>query len=107
MAGVLCNPECPDKLVLGELTSNNWHIGVKIFVAVLIIGVALVCVIFKMLFMLWLLWLEKKQFHYINSLDEEIESVDHATLQVRRNFNFISEYKLNYLIPSVHNCHHS
>ena len=81
--GVLCNSQCPDKLQLGELTSNNWHTGIKIFIALLIAGLAVVCVAIKILFACWLLRLEKKQYDYINSLDKKLECTNQPTLQVQ------------------------
>ena len=82
-AGVLCNSQCPDELQLGELTSNNWHTGVKIFIALLIIVPAVVCIIIKVLFRVWLFQLEKQQKEYLewhqkegrNSLDDVNSSV--------------------------------
>ena len=82
--GVLCNDECPDTLLLGELTSNNWHLGVKILIAVLINGIALLCVVMKITFVLWLSRLEKKQNGYIESADEELECTDSATHPVQK-----------------------
>ena len=63
--GVLCNSQCPDELRLGELTSNKWHTGLKIFIALLIVIPAVGCIIIKVLFRLWLLQLEKKQEEYL------------------------------------------
>ena len=80
--GALCNSQCPDELSLGELTSNNWHIGVKLAIAALINIVALFCVAMKLSFMFWLRQLEKKQRLYLESLDDELESTDEATLPV-------------------------
>ena len=81
-AGVQCNPQCPDELRLGELTSNNWHFGIKIVIATLIISVAVLCVLMKCAFKLWLYRLEKKQNDYLHSLDEALEDTDGATLPV-------------------------
>ena len=82
--GILCNSQCPDELQLGELTSNNWHIGIKIFIAVLITGLAVLCVIIKVLFFFWLRWLEKQQDIHLNSPSyKKLESTDHDTPQVK------------------------
>lgn len=82
-SGVLCNSQCPDELRLGDLTSNDWHIGIKIGIAVLVIGIAFFCVIMKLVFWLWLYRLEKKQTDYLHSLDDdELEVTDSATLPV-------------------------
>lgn len=75
---------CPDQLLLGELTSNNWHLGVKILIAVLINSIALLCVVMKITFVLWLSRLEKKQNNYLESLDEELECTDSATHPVQK-----------------------
>ena len=80
--GVLCNRQCPDKLLLGELTSNNWHIGVKIFIVILIIGIATICTIVKLMFTIWLHKMEKKMNDYLHSL-YKMGSSDRAKLQVR------------------------
>ena len=69
--GVLCNSQCPDKLQLGELTSNNWHTGTKVFIALLIIGLAVVCIIVKVVFRLWLFQLEKKQEEYLKQFSDD------------------------------------
>ena len=66
--GTLCNRECPDKLLLSGLTSNNWHLGVKIFIVVVIIGISITCVIIKLLFALWLYVMEKKLNDYLHLL---------------------------------------
>ena len=83
-SGALCNSQCPDELQLGVLTSNNWHIGIKIGIAVLINAIAVICVIMKLASKLWLWRLEKKQIDYLHSLDEELEVTDSATMPVMR-----------------------
>lgn len=83
--GVLCNRQCPDNFSLGELTSNNWHFGIKIGIAVLIVVIAVLCVMMKLVFRFWLYRLEKKQTNYLDSLDnDELEVTDSATLPVMR-----------------------
>lgn len=88
--GVLCNSQCPDELRLGELTSNNWHMGIKIFISVLIIGLAVLCVVIKIVFILWLILLEKKQGNYLTSLDDELESTDNTMLPVQNVFERVT-----------------
>ena len=39
--GSLCNSQCPDELILGEPTSNKWHIGVKLAIVVLVVGLSI------------------------------------------------------------------
>ena len=82
-AGVLCNPQCPDQVLFGELTSNNWHLGVKIFIIALVLGIAVICVIVKLQFDTWLYVLETKLNRYLDSLDNKQENPAHARPQVR------------------------
>ena len=49
-AGSLCNDQCPDEIALGRLTSNSWPLSAKVIIVVQIFGVAIVCVILKVLF---------------------------------------------------------
>ena len=81
-AGVLCNSYCPEELVLGELTSNDWHLGVKISIVVLIVGVAVVSVIIKVMFVIWLYVLERKLNNYLHSLYKRAASSNRAQLPV-------------------------
>lgn len=67
---------------MGELTSDNWHIAVKILLAILINSLTILCVLMKIVFVLWLSRLEKKQADYLNSLDEEFECTDGVTQPV-------------------------
>ena len=68
---------------MGVLTSNNWNTGAKIFIALVIISLAVVCVIVKTWFSCWLIRLEKKQRDYIKSLDKKVECANQPTLQVK------------------------
>ena len=81
--GILCNSQCPDKLQLTELTSNNWHIGIKILIAVLITSLTVLCVIIKVLFFFWRHWLEKKQKNLLESSKNE-SSTDFSTKKVNK-----------------------
>ena len=72
--GPYCNEECPESFTLGELTSNNWPIGVKIVIAIIIVAIGMVCMFMKFLFKIWLFWLEKKQDNYLDSLDVDLET---------------------------------
>ena len=85
LAGTHCNSQCPDKLLLGELTSNNWHIGVKSTIAVLIVGLSIVCVLIKLTFVVWLYRLEKKlnYYMYLRSFLNKKKDDDHVVPQVR------------------------
>ena len=72
--GPYCNEQCPESFTLGELTSNNWPIGVKIVIAAVIVAIGMVCMFMKSLFKVWLFWLEKKQDNYLDSLDIDLEA---------------------------------
>ena len=80
--GILCNDQCPDQLLLGQLTSDNWPLWSKIFITVLVVGLATVCMLIKMAFVAWVWWLERKQDAYLESLEGDEEETD-AKLQVR------------------------
>lgn len=80
--GVLCNRQCPDMLRLGELTSNRWHLGVKLSIVLLVVGIAAICLIIKVMFAIWLCVLEKKLKYYLHSLYRHVSSPTHAQLQV-------------------------
>ena len=101
LQGILCNSQCPDELRLGELTSNNWHTGVKIFIAVLIAGLAALTVLGKIVFCLWLLRLEKKQRDYLKSLKPERNTQDNNTLQVKW-INYYSCLRLSLVLWLLH-----
>ena len=84
MTGLLCNDRCPDRLELGDLTSNNWPLWSKIIITVFVVSLAVFCIIAKLVFVVWLFWLEKKQDAYLEQLegDEEEDNV----LKVRKKF---------------------
>ena len=44
----------------GEPTSNKWHIGVKLAIVVLVVGLSITCIVIKWMFFVWLHHLEKK-----------------------------------------------
>ena len=79
--GSLCNSQCPDRLILGQLSSNNWHLGIKLFIVVLVIIIAVFCFLVKLAFTFWLYQLEKKLNNYLQSL-HKAGSPNHAILQV-------------------------
>ena len=87
-AGVLCNPQCPDQVLFGELTSNNWHVGVKIFITSLVVCIAVICVIVKLQFDTWLYLLERKLNMYLDSLYNKQESPAHVRPRVS---NFVTD----------------
>ena len=72
---------CPDRFMVGELTSNNWPVWAKITIASAIIGIALLCLLGKILFALWMYQLDKKQDEYLESLDQQLQTAE-TSLQV-------------------------
>ena len=84
-AGSLCNDQCPDEIALGRLTSNSWPLSAKVVIVIQTFGVAIVCVILKVLFLTWLFWLEHKQETYLSSLESDIQEDENigTRLQVR------------------------
>ena len=84
-AGSLCNSQCPDELILGEPTSNKWHIGVKLAIVVLVVGLSITCIIIKWMFFVWLHHLEKKLKSYLQSFDNKLESSNRVIPQVNKS----------------------
>ena len=86
---------CPDQFVLGDLTSNNWPLWMKLVVAGTVMGIAMACLLMKTLFSLWYYRLEKKQDDYLESLDQQLLSSE-ASLQVRSSFhgNYLVDHPL-------------
>ena len=80
--GVLCNNMCPDELQLGQLTSNNWPVWSKIFIVVLVVGLAVLCILIEVAFIVWLCLLERKQDAYLDELEGDEEQPD--VLMVKR-----------------------
>lgn len=76
--GFHCNSQCPDELLVEELTSNSWHIGIKIFIAILFIGLLITCIIMKAIFKLWLVLLERRQNAYLKSLKHDSFLEEHS-----------------------------
>ena len=83
--GPYCNDMCPDEFLLGELTSNNWPLWAKLVIACSVVLIAMVCLVMKTLFAVWLYRLESGQDAYLQSLDDNPE--DEAALAVRRLCN--------------------
>ena len=81
--GPYCNENCPEQFDLGQLTSNNWPLGLKIIIVLVIVGATVLCMILKFIFGVWLFRLNWKQNSYLDTLGtDEIEAED--KLQVRR-----------------------
>ena len=95
LAGSHCNSQCPDELLLGELTSNNWHIGVKSTIAVLIVGISIISVLIKLTFAIWLYHLEKKLNDYLRSFLNKKKDADYVVQQARTIC--LSNYSLPYI----------
>lgn len=75
LLGFICNAQCSGDLRVGELTSNNWHIGVKLFIAALVVGLAVACIALKITFISWLYRLEKRQDEYLDSIEGDEEEI--------------------------------
>ncbi len=54
----------------------------KITIASAIIGIALLCLLGKMLFDVWMYRLDKKQDEYLESLDQQLQTAETSSLQV-------------------------
>ena len=83
--GSLCNSQCPDELIPGEPTSNKWHIGVKLAIVVLVVGLSITCIVIKWMFFVWLHHVEKKLNSYLHSFDNKLESSNRVIPQVNRS----------------------
>ncbi len=79
--GLYCNSQCPGTFELGDLTSNNWAMWLKILIATMVVAVGVIAVAIKLLFVLWLWWIQRKQALYLESLDRSLEQSDNK-LQV-------------------------
>ena len=51
--GVHCNDACPEQFALGVLTSNDWPAWLKIVIAAIVVGLSLICLLVKAMFMAW------------------------------------------------------
>ena len=80
IAGMLCNNQCPDELLVGRLTSNSWSLGAKISITILVVGMAVACMMVKLIYIIWQFWLEQKQDTYLNFLEKNTE--DQKTMLV-------------------------
>ncbi len=80
--GPHCNSECPEAFDLGDLTSNNWPTWSKVLIVSVIVAVGVFAVVMKLLFVIWLWWVERKQVLYLESLDSNCEGESNK-LQVR------------------------
>ena len=72
--GPYSNNQCPEIFTLGELTSNNWPIWGKSLIAGVVVVIVLCMLLTKILFVIWLFCLERKQSGYLEQLDGNIES---------------------------------
>ena len=68
--GPYCTGECPDSFIIIPLTSNNWPGLVKFLIIAVSFTISMACIFMKMLFVLWLFKLERKQLAYLNSLKD-------------------------------------
>ena len=81
--GPHCNDICPEMFILGELDSNSYLPSSKVMLVLVVVGVAVFCILMKMIFVVWLWRLEWKQQLYLWSLGNESYTADIETaLQV-------------------------
>lgn len=62
-----CNSKCPEKFLV-HLGGANWALPIKGLLICIVIGITVVCLIFKALFSIWLHILMKKQKEYQRTL---------------------------------------
>ncbi len=81
--GPHCNDACPEMFVLGEPNSNSWLPSSKVMLVLVVVGVAVLCILMKVVFVVWMWRLEWKQQLYLWSLGNESYTADIETaLQV-------------------------
>ena len=81
-AGPYCNEQCPEQFTLGEITTNDFPLYAKIIVAMLIVGLAVACLVMKLVFHLWIVHLEHKYGLFLDKLREG-DSLDRLQVCVR------------------------
>jgi len=77
--GPHCNDACPEMFVLNDLESDIWKEGSKGILIVIIVGIALVCLVLKAVFTLWLWRMEYYQQLYLGLLGDESRTTDIET----------------------------
>lgn len=80
--GPHCNDACPEEFILGELTSNSWNHSIKILISLIVVVLALICIIFKAGFVVWLWRLEWLQRDFLYQLGDESYSDIETALEV-------------------------
>jgi len=84
--------ECPEEVTVtqGELTFYNWHLRLKIITAILIDNVSVLCIVLKLIFGLWLRYLNWKQNTYFDTLDADGEEAEDKQLTWKPNESLAS-----------------
>ena len=88
-SGLHCNNQCPERLTLGELDSDDWPPVAKAIVAALVLVVTILCHIAKVMFYIWLCCLQRKlsiwlcclqwkQSRYHREKDEKTQASSHV-----------------------------
>ena len=88
--GPHCNDACPEMFLLGELNHNIWSSSVHVFLSLLVGGTAILCIVLKVTFTLWVCGMEWKQKQYLDQLGSESITYLETALQVSGYVNIAS-----------------
>ena len=78
-SGPHCNPMCPEQLDLDASAGNIWPTSSKIALLVIVGAIGVLCVLVKVVFVVWVICLEHRQDVYLEQLlkgtdvDEELK----------------------------------
>ena len=67
-----CNSKCPEQFII-HLGGDDWSSYTKALLICIVIGVTVICLLFKALFSIWLIILKKKQKEYQKTLASDTE----------------------------------
>ena len=67
-----CNSKCPEQFII-HLGGNNWSSYAQALLICIVIGVTMICLLFKVLFFTWLIILKKKQKEYQKAVTSDTE----------------------------------
>ena len=66
--GPHCNSMCPEQFVLGGPSKDTWPTASKIVILTIVGAIGVLCVLVKVVFMLWLCCVERYQHLYLTKL---------------------------------------
>ena len=69
-SGPRCNPMCPEQIDLGASSGNIWPTSSKIALLVIVGAIGVLCVLVKLVFVVWVICLEYRQDVYLEQLLE-------------------------------------